>query len=140
MNPINDFQHEIKNKILTIEDLQLDFIRVICEDTATVRPEFERAVSEVGGIAVVISTPEFSRDGCNTIGIPASTRLAIRISEKPALNREAMNHELTALDVAYIVATQLNCRDAQFHSMSQEADSAGETVTVTIHFDASIML
>ncbi len=40
-----------------------------------------------GGVAIVVTTPRLTRNGCAAGAIPAGTRLAIRCIETPALNR-----------------------------------------------------
>ena len=138
---IREFQEYLKDRLNEVEALVQGGCRAFAEDTRTVYDESAQFMSE-GGVAVVVVTPKFTRNGCSADGIPCDTRLLIRCMEKPPLAAENAG-TVRALDAAEIVAKALDSDIFQFEDIEQTVttDRDGNTVvSATAGFSTQIML
>ena len=109
---ISEFQEYLRDRLNAVEALVQGGCKAFAEDTRTVYDESSQFMSE-GGVAVVVVTPKFSRNGCSADGIPCDSRLLIRCMEKPPVAAENPN-ALRALDAAEIVAHALDSDESYF--------------------------
>lgn len=138
---IREFQEYLKDRLNKVEALVNGNCKAFAEDTREVYDESVQFVSE-GGVAVVVVTPKFTRNGCNADGIPCETRLLVRCMEKPPVAAENPN-TIRALDAAEIVGTELNGPHFEFQDIEQTVttDRDGNTVvTATATFTTQIHL
>ena len=138
---IREFQEYIKDRLNGLEALVNGNCRAFAEDTRTVYDESAQFMSE-GGVAVVVVTPKFARNGCSADGIPCDSRLLIRCMEKPPVAAENSN-ALRALDAAEIVAHALDSDGFLFQDIDQTVSTdrdGNSVVTATVAFSTTIYL
>lgn len=138
---IRELQECLKDRLNAVEALVQGGCRAFAEDTRTVYDESAQFISE-GGVAVVVVTPKFARNGCSADGIPCDSRLQIRCMEKPPVATENSN-ALRALDAAELVAQALDSDVLLFQDIGQavSTDRDGNTVvTATASFSTTICL
>ena len=138
---IRELQEYLKDRLNEVEALVQGGCKSFAEDTRTVYDESAQFISE-GGVAVVVVTPNFSRNGSSEAGIPCDSRLMIRCMEKPPAAAENTN-AIRALDAAEIVAHALDSEVFLFQGIDQtvSADRDGNTVvTATATFSTQLKL
>ena len=136
---IREFQKKIAEALNGVEELVQGGCKALAEDSLSVLNEVREQLQTAGGVAIVVTTPKLTRNGCAAGFIPAETRLAIRCIETPALNRENPGH-LTALDAAEIVAQALDGEQFNFAEISQTSDQRTGTLTAEVTFNTTINL
>ena len=137
---IREFQRKIADALNGLEELIQGGCKAFAEDSLTVYNDIQRHVSQTGGVAVSVVTPEIRKGGGeSTDGIAADVYFQVQCSEKPALNRLQANH-LTALDAAELVALALDGDQFTFQDIRQTADPATGTVTATAGFETSVFI
>lgn len=138
---IREFQEYLKDRLNGLEALVNGNCKAFAEDTRTVYDESAQFMSE-GGIAIVVVTPKFARNGCRADGIPCDSRLLIRCMEKPPVAAENSN-ALRALDAAEIVAHALDSDSFLFQDIEQTVSTdrdGNSVVTATVTFSTTIYL
>ena len=138
---IREFQEYLKDRLNGLEALVNGNCKAFAEDTRTVYDESTQFMSE-GGVAVVVVTPKFARNGCSADGIPCDSRLLIRCMEKPPVAAENPN-ALRALDAAEIVAHALDSDVFLFQDIDQTVSTdrdGNSVVTATVSFSTTIYL
>ena len=136
---IREFQEKIVDAINTVEELVQGGCKALAEDTLSIVNDVALQLQTNSGVAIVVTTPKLTRNGCASGTIPADTRLAIRCIEKPAQNREDPGH-LTALDAAEIVAQCLDGEQFNFAEIAQTSDQRTGTLTAEVTFNTEIHL
>ena len=136
---IREFQEKIVDAINTVEELVQGGCKALAEDTLSIVNDVALQLQTNSGVAIVVTTPKLTRNGCVAGAIPADTRLAIRCIEKPALNRKKTGH-LTALDAAEIVAQCLDGEQFNFAEIAQTSDQRTGTLTAEVTFNTEIHL
>ena len=136
---IREFQEKIVDALNGVEELVQGGCKALAEDTLSVMNDVKEQLQTAGGVAIVVTTPRLTRNGCAAGAIPAGTRLAIRCIETPALNRENPGH-LTALDAAEIVAHCLDGEQFNFAEIAQTSDQRTGTLTAEVTFNTEIHL
>ena len=138
---ISELQEYLKDRLNKAEALVHGGCKAFAEDTRTVYDESAQFVSE-GGVAVVVVTPKFTRNGSSADGIPCDSRLLIRCMEKPPVAAENQN-ALRALDAAEIVAHALDSDVFLFQDIDQTVSTdrdGNSVVTATVAFSTTIYL
>ena len=136
---IREFQQKLADALNGVEELVQGGCKALAEDTLSVMNDVKEQLQTAGGVAIVVTTPRLTRNGCAAGAIPAGTRLAIRCIETPALNRENPGH-LTALDAAEIVAQCLDGEQFNFAEIAQTSDQRTGTLTAEVTFNTEIHL
>lgn len=136
---ICEFQKKIVDALNTVEELVQGGCKALAEDTLSIVNDVALQLQTNSGVAIVVTTPKLTRNGCAAGVIPADTRLAIRCIEKPALNRKKTGH-LTALDAAELVAQCLDGEQFNFAEIVQTADQQRGTVTAEVTINTTINL
>lgn len=136
---ICEFQKKIVDAINTVEELVQGGCKALAEDSLSIVNDVALQLQTNSGVAIVVTTPKMTRNGCAAGVIPADTRLAIRCIEKPALNRKKTGH-LTALDAAELVAQCLDGEQFNFAEIAQTSDQRTGTITAEVTFNTTINL
>ena len=136
---ICEFQKNVVDALNTVEELVKGGCKALAEDTLSIVNDVTIQLQTNSGVAIVVTTPKLTRNGCAAGAIPADTRLAIRCIEKPALNRKKTGH-LTALDAAEIVAQCLDGEQINFAEIAQTSDQRTGTLTAEVTFNTEIHL
>lgn len=136
---IREFQQKIADALNGVDELVQGGCKALAEDTLSIVNDVALQLQTNSGVAIVVTTPKLTRNGCAAGAIPADTRLAIRCIEKPALNRKKPGH-LTALDAAEIVAQCLDGGQFNFAEISQTSDQRTGTLTAEVTFNTEIHL
>lgn len=136
---ICEFQKNVVDALNTVEELVQGGCKALAEDTLSIVNDVALQLQTNSGVAIVVTTPKLTRNGCAAGDIPADTRLAIRCIEKPALNRKKTGH-LTALDAAEIVAQCLDGGQFNFAEIAQTSDQRTGTLTAEVTFNTEIHL
>ena len=138
---IREFQEYLKDRLNAVEALVQGGCKAFAEDTRTAYDESAQFMSE-GGVAVVVVTPKFARNGCRADGIPCDARLLIRCMENPQVAAENPN-ALRALDAAELVAQALDSDVFLFQDIDQTVSTdrdGNSVVTATATFSTTIHL
>ena len=136
---IAEFQKKIAEALNGVEELVQGGCKALAEDSLSIVNDVKTQLQTACGVAVVVTTPKLTRNGCAGGVIPAETRLAIRCIETPALNRENPGH-LTALDAAELVARCLDGEQFNFAEIAQTSDQQRGTLTAEVTFNTTINL
>ncbi len=137
---IRELQEYLRDRLNAVEALVQGGCRAFAEDTRTVYDESAQFMGE-GGVAVVVVTPKFARNGCSADGIPCDSRLLIRCMEKPPLAESS--NAMRALDAAEAVAQALDSDVLQFQDIDQTVSTdrdGNSVVTATASFSTTICL
>lgn len=137
---IRELQEYLKDRLNAVEALVQGGCKAFSEDTRTVYDESAQFMSE-GGVAVVVVTPKFARNGCSADGIPCDARLLVRCMEKPPLAESS--NAMRALDAAELVAQALDSDVLQFQDIDQTVTTdrdGNSVVTATASFSTTICL
>ena len=138
---ISELQEYLSDRLNAVEALVQGGCKAFAEDTRTVYDESSQFMSE-GGVAVVVVTPKFARNGSRADGIPCDSRLLIRCMEKPPVAAENPD-ALRALDAAEIVAHALDSDVFLFQDIEQTVSTdrdGNSVVTATVTFSTTIYL
>jgi hypothetical protein len=136
---IRDLQQKIADALNGCEELVQGSCRAIVEDSMTVALDIQKQLQTVKGVAIVVMTPTFTRNGSNPNGLPVEAQLTIQCVEVPEHNR-LQPGRLTALDAAEIVASSLDSNELNFVRIAQTADAATRSIIVQVDFNVSIIL
>lgn len=136
---IREFQQKIADALNGVEELVQGGCKALAEDTLSIVNDVALQLQAASGVAIVVTTPRLTRNGCAAGAIPTDTRLAIRCIEKPALNRKKTGH-LTALDAAELVAKCLDGEQFNFAEIAQTSDQQRGTLTAEVVFNTTINL
>lgn len=137
---IRELQEYLRDRLNAVEALVQGGCKAFSEDTRTVYDESAQFISE-GGVAVVVVTPKFARNGCRADGIPCDARLLVRCMEKPPLAESS--NAMRALDAAEIVAHALDSDVFLFQDIDQTVSTdrdGNSVVTATATFSTTIYL
>ena len=136
---ILEFQEKVAERLNNVEELVKGGAKAICEDALDVTAAVREQLEQMGGVAVVVTTPRLDRNGCAEGLIPCAASLDIRCVERPALNRESESH-ITALDAARLVARELDGALYNFRSIDQRVDEARGRLAATASFETVIWI
>lgn len=136
---IKDLQKKIADALNGCEELVQGSCRAIVEDSMTVASDIQKQLQTVKGVAIVVMTPTFTRNGSRADGLPVEAQLTIQCVEVPEHNR-LKTGRLTALDAAEIVASSLDSNELNFVRIAQTADAATRSIIVQVDFNVSIIL
>lgn len=136
---IKDLQKKIADALNGCEELVQGSCRAIVEDSMTVALDIQKQLQTVKGVAIVVMTPTFTRNGSRPDGLPVETQLTIQCVEVPEQNR-LQTGRMTALDAAEIVASSLDSNELNFVRIAQTADAATRSIIVQVDFNVSIIL
>lgn len=137
---IRELQEYLRDRLNAVEALVQCGCRAFAEDTRTVYDESAQFMGE-GGVAVVVVTPKFTRNGCRADGIPCDSRLLVRCMEKPPLAESS--NAIRALDAAELVAQALDSDVFLFQDIDQTVSTdrdGNSVVTATASFSTTICL
>ena len=135
---VKKLQTSVADALNGVEALVQGGCKAFAEDTRTVYKESDQWVS-YGKVALVVVTPDMSRNGDAADGIPAETQLLVQCSEKPAAAR-VQPGVITALDAAEIVMHALDGRQFCWLSTRQTLDRQACVLTATVTFATSVKL
>lgn len=136
---IKELQQRIADALNGCEELVQGGCKAIVEDSQTVIDDVQRHTATVRGVAVVVTTPDFSRTGSNPEGLPVQVRVVINCIEIPELARKCASN-LTALDAAELIAAQLDSSEINFVRITQSADTMSRSITAAAEFVTSAFL
>lgn len=136
---ILEFQEKVAERLNNVEELVKGGAKAICEDALDVAAAVREQLEQMGGVAIVVTTPRLDRNGCAEGLIPCAASLDIRCVERPALNRESESH-ITALDAARLVARELDGALYNFRSIDQRVDEARGRLAATASFETVIWI
>ena len=136
---ILEFQEKVAERLNNVEELVKGGAKAICEDALDVAAAVREQLEQMGGVAVVVTTPRLDRNGCAEGLIPCAASLDIRCVERPALNRESESH-ITALDAARLVARELDGALYNFRSIDQRVDEQRGRLAATASFETVIWI
>lgn len=132
---IIELQKRIVDALNGVEELVQGGCKAFAEDTRTVYEESQQWIS-AGKVAIVVVTPDMTRNGCNAEGIPADTQILIRCVERAPLANIALS--IRALDAAEIVMHALDGEEFCWISTRQTIDPQRATITATATFATTI--
>lgn len=136
---IKELQTKIADALNGCEELVQGSCRAIVEDSMTVASDIQKQLQTVKGVAIVVMTPTFTRNGSRADGLPVEAQLTIQCVEVPEHNR-LQTGRLTALDAAEIVASALDSNELNFVRIAQTADAQTRSIIVQVDFNVSIIL
>lgn len=136
---ILEFQEKVAERLNNVEELVKGGAKAICEDALDVTAAVREQLEQMGGVAVIVTTPRLDRNGCAEGLIPCAASLDIRCVERPALNRESESH-ITALDAARLVARELDGALYNFRSIDQRVDERTGRLSATASFETVIWI
>ena len=136
---IKELQEKIAGALNGVDELVQAGCTAFAEDSREVYNRADQLVQE-GHVAIVVVTPELTRNGSNTDGtVPAETQLQIQCSEAPAVAR-GMADSMTALDAAEIVREALDGPQFCWLSTRQTLDRQAGVLTAIATFATTIHL
>lgn len=118
-------------------------VETIVEDRGVVETAVEKALSETGVAAVVAATAHTRRDGSGS-SLTGTLAIEVRVSERPAVNREYNPSGLTAQDTAEAIGRGLHrTRPGDFGRIIYDGlrrdDTPDENVVfVDLHLEQSV--
>ena len=133
---IKEFQKAIADELNGVDELVQGGCKAFAEDSRSVYNEADQHVQS-GKVAVVVVTPEMTRNGCSYDTIPAETQLLIQCSEKPMVAR-AQPGVITALDAAEIIMNALDGSQFRWLETRQTLDRQAGVLTATVTFATSM--
>ena len=134
---ISELQDYVKDRLNKVEALVQGGCKAFAEDTRTVYDESNQWISG-GKVALVVVTPDMTRNGSAADGIPMETKLMVRCIEMAPL--AGSSETIRALDAAEIVASELDGEIYNLESIRQTADERSKTITATATFNFSAIL
>ena len=135
---IKELQQKIADALNDVEELVQHGCKAFAEDTRTVYAEADQWVA-CGKVALVVVTPDMTRNGDAADGIPAETQLLVQCSEKPALASKQTG-VMRALDAAEIAMHALDGSQFCWLSTRQTFDAKIGVLTATATFATTITL
>ena len=135
---IKEFQEAIAKELNTLDELVQGGCKAFAENSRTVYNAADQHIQK-GKVAVVVVTPELTRNGDTPGALPAETQLLIQCSEKPAAAR-VQPGVITALDAAEIVMHALDGSQFCWLSTRQTIDRQAGVLTATVTFATTIHL
>ena len=133
---LKELQQEVVDILNENEELVQGGCKAFAEDSRSVYNEADQHVQS-GKVAVVVVTPEMTRNGCSSDAIPAETQLLIQCSEKPMAAR-VQPGVITALDAAEIIMNALDGSQFCWLSTRQTLDRQAGVLTATVTFATSM--
>ena len=135
---VKELQTSVANALNGVEELVQGGCRAFAEDSRTVYNEADQWVA-CGKVALVVVTPDMTRNGDAAGGIPAETQLLVQCSEKPALASKQPG-VIRALDAAEIAMHALDGSQFCWLSTRQTFDAKSGVLTATATFATTITL
>lgn len=134
---ISELQDYVKDRLNKVEALVQGGCKAFAEDTRSVYDESNQWISG-GKVALVVVTPDMTRNGIAEDGIPMETKLMVRCVEMAPV--ASSSHAMRALDAAEIVGHELDGPVFNWESVRQTADERTKTITATATFNVTIHL
>lgn len=135
---ITELQTRVATALNGVQDLIQGGCKTFAENSRDVYTLSNQWVN-AGKVAIVIVTPDMTRNGSDPDSIPAETQLVIQCSEKPQLSR-AQSGVMTALDAAEMVMHSLDGSQFCWQSTRQTINAQSGVLTATVTFSTSILL
>ena len=135
---ILELQQAIVDALNGVEELVQGCCKAFAEDDRDVYKLAEPWVQS-GKVALVVVTPEMTRNGDSASGIPAETQLLVQCSEKPQVATR-QSGVMRALDAAEIVMHALDGERFCWLSTRQTLDRQSGVLTATVTFATTIHL
>ena len=140
MSAILEFQQYVRDVLNEVEDLVQGGCKAFAEDEHDILKPVPKHLSE-GGTAIVVTTPEFRRDGCAADGLPLEATLRVVCEENPAILRAKGDaSRLTALDAAELVASELDGEKFNCAAIRQSYEPKSGILTATVEFNVHLKL
>lgn len=134
---IRELQDYVKDRLNAVEALVQGGCKAFAEDTRSVYDESNQWISG-GKVALVVVTPDMTRNGIAEDGIPMDTKLLVRCVEMAPV--ASASNAIRALDAAEIVGHELDGSVFNWESVRQTADERTKTITATATFNITIHL
>ena len=135
---VKELQTSVADALNGVGELVQRGCKAFAEDTRTVYAEADQWVA-CGKVALVVVTPDMTRNGDAAGGIPAETQLLVQCSEKPALASKQPG-VIRALDAAEIAMHALDGSQFCWLSTRQTIDRQAGVLTATVTFATTIHL
>ena len=134
---IRELQEYLKDRLNKVESLVQGGCKAFAEDTRSVYDESNQWISG-GKVALVVVTPDMTRNGIAENGIPMETKLMVRCVEMAPV--ASSSHVMRALDAAELVGHELDGSTFNLESIRQTADERSKTITATATFNVTVHL
>lgn len=134
---IRELQEYLKDRLNKVESLVQGGCKAFAEDTRSVYDESNQWISG-GKVALVVVTPDMTRNGIAEDGIPMETKLLVRCVEMAPV--ASSSHVMRALDAAELVGHELDGSTFNLESIRQTADERSKTITATATFNVTVHL
>ena len=134
---ISELQDYVKCRLNKVEALVQGGCKAFAEDTRIVYDESNQWISG-GKVALVVVTPDMTRNGIAEDGIPMDTKLLVRCIEMAPI--AASSHVMRALDAAELVGHELDGSFLSWESVRQREDERTKTITATATFNVTVHL
>ena len=134
---ISGLQEYVKCRLNKVEALVQGGCKAFAEDTRSVYDESNQWISG-GKVALVVVTPDMTRNGIAEDGIPMETKLMVRCVEMAPV--ASSSHVIRALDAAELVGHELDGSVFNWESVRQTADERTKTITATATFNVTVHL
>ena len=134
---IRELQEYVKCRLNKVESLVQCGCKAFAEDTRSVYDESNQWISG-GKVALVVVTPDMTRNGSAEDGVPMETKLLVRCVEMAPV--ASSSHVMRALDAAVMVGHELDGSVFNWESVRQTADERTKTITATATFNVTVHL
>ena len=134
---ISELQDYVKCRLNKVEALVQGGCKAFAEDTRSVYDESNQWISG-GKVALVVVTPDMTRNGIAEDGVPMETKLLVRCVEMAPV--ASASNAMRALDAAELVGHALDGDQFEWKSIRQTADERTKTITATATFNVTVHL
>ena len=135
---IRELQQAVVDALNGVEELVQGGCKAFAEDDRDVY-KLSGPWVDAGKVALVVVTPEMTRNGDSASGIPAETQLLVQCSEKPQVATRQPG-VMRALDAAEIVMHALDGSQFCWLSTRQTMDARNGVLTATATFATTAKL
>ena len=137
---LKELQEDIKARLDASDALVKGGCLAICEDALTAVNDIQQQLTTRRGLALVVATPEATRDGVAAEGIQCEVRVRVVCLELPGLRATRGRWALTALAAAQLVARALDGADYCFEAIRQTSDEKSGTLRAEATFRGTAMI
>ena len=134
---ISELQNYVKCRLNKVEALVQGGCKAFAEDTRSVYDESNQWISG-GKVALVVVTPDMTRNGVAEDGVPMDTKLLVRCVEMAPV--ASSSHVMRALDAAELVGHELDGSTFNLESIRQTFDERQKVITATATFNVTVHL
>ena len=140
MSTLYDLQKELADACNAESYLVQGGCEAFAEDEENIMQLVDTRLAEVGGLSIVVSTPDAKVIGGGNGAIAMEIEeLAIRVTETPAMSRTVPGN-ISALKAAQKIAFLFHQPSLALQNIRQTADEQAGTVSVTCTFRTTINL